>query len=266
MSNKVTITGISTSELPRLSAKETAELLLAVHGKAVGESGLPALPPEVAREKLIMANARLVLSLVQRFRNTKENKDDLFQVGILGLIKSIDNFDVTLNVRFSTYAVPMILGEIRRYIREGSALKVGRSIRDIAYQAVKAREKLELLSLREASLTEIAQEIGVEYREVVSALDAIAEPVSIYEQVFCDNEDGMEVIDQIKDNRAEFEYEDIITLRDGLTGLAEKEQKVLIYRYYSGLTQTEIATTLSISQAQVSRLEKTAIDKLRLAF
>lgn len=255
MSNKVTITGISTSTLPKLTAKESEQMIRQIKS---GRSDL--------RETFLMANARLVLSMVQRFGRSKENADDLFQVGMLGLMKAVDNFDVSLNVRFSTYAVPMVLGEIRRFVREGTAMKVGRNLRDIAYRAVQARDRLERARVHEVSLAEIAAEIEVPYREVVSALDAIAEPLSIYDPVFSDTDDGMLVLDQIKDGRNEIDFVDRLTLRDGIKNLPERERLVVLYRYFQGRTQTEIAEALQMSQAQVSRLEKNAIGRLKEAF
>lgn len=253
--NKVCITGINTSTLPKLTAKESEQMIKLI------KSGRTDL-----REQFLMANARLVLSLVQRFHNTKECADDLFQVGMLGLIKAVDNFDVSLDVRFSTYAVPMVLGEIRRFVREGTAMKVGRNLRDIAYKAIQARDKLERERVQEANLTEIAKEIDVPYREVVSALDAIAEPVSIYEPVFNDTGDGMLIVDQIKDGGSDIDYADLVTLREAIKKLPERERQVLLYRYYRGHTQMEIAAALHMSQAQVSRLEKSAISELKSAF
>lgn len=249
------VTGIDTAKLPKMSGAEQQETLLAIKN---GRTDL--------REKFLLANARLVLSAVQRFDNTRESPDDLFQVGMIGLMKALDNFDVTLNVRFSTYAIPMVIGEIRRYIREGSAFKVGRNVRDIAYRAVKARESLEARGVREASLSEIADELGVPYREVVGALDAIAEPQSIYEQAYGSDEEGAEIIDLVKDSRADSDYADRIVLRDGIEALPEREKRVIIMRYYHGRTQTEIADELEMSQAQVSRLEKSAVARLRETF
>ena len=249
------VTGIDTAKLPKMSAAEQRETLLAIKN---GHTEL--------REKFLLANVRLVLSAVQRFENTRESPDDLFQVGMIGLMKALDNFDVTLNVRFSTYAIPMVIGEIRRYIREGSAFKVGRNVRDIAYRAVKARESLEARGIREASLSEIADELGVPYREVVGALDAIAEPQSIYEQAYGSDDEGAEIVDLVKDPRADGDYADRIVLRDGIEALPEREKRVVIMRYYQGRTQTEIADELEMSQAQVSRLEKSAVAKLREAF
>lgn len=255
MSYKVVITGISTSELPRLTAKETDEMLRRIKN---GETDL--------REKFLESNMRLVLSMVQRFKTDKESADDLFQVGMLGLIKALDNFDVNLNVRFSTYAVPMILGEIRRYIREGTAMKVGRGLRDIAYKAMQARDKLELSRANEVTLTEIAKEIDVPYREVVSALDAISEPVSIYESVYSDSDDSVMVVDQISDTADMDSILNGITLNEEIAKLPDRERMVVLLRYYQGRTQMEISALLKMSQAQVSRLEKSAIQRLKTAF
>lgn len=255
MAYKVVITGISTSELPRLTAKESEDMLKRIKN---GETEL--------REKFLESNMRLVLSMVQRFKNDKNNADDLFQVGMLGLIKALDNFDVSLNVRFSTYAVPMIMGEIRRYIRESTGMKVGRGLRDIAYKAMQARDKLELSRSNEVSLTEIAEEIDVPYREVVSALDAISEPVSIYESVYNDSDDSLLVVDQISDTQDMDSILNGVTLSEEISKLPERERKVLLMRYYQGQTQMEISAQLNMSQAQVSRLEKSAIQRLKAAF
>lgn len=255
MSYKVVITGISTDKLPRLSAKESEDMLRRIKN---GETNL--------REKFLESNMRLVLSMVQRFKTDRENADDLFQVGMLGLIKALDNFDVTLNVRFSTYAVPMIMGEIRRYIRESTGMKVGRGLRDIAYRAMQARDKLELSRTNEVTLTEIAEEIDVPYREVVSALDAISDPVSIYESVYSDSDDSVMVVDQISDTADLDSILNGVTLSEEIAKLPERERQVLILRYYQGRTQTEISSSLKMSQAQVSRLEKSAIQRLKAAF
>lgn len=218
------------------------------------------------RSAFIEGNMRLVLSMVQRFKTDKVNYDDLFQVGMLGLIKALDNFNVNLNVRFSTYAVPMILGEMRRYIRESTALKVGRGIRDIAYQAMLAREKLELSRENEVTLTEIASEINIPYAEVVSALDAISDPISIYESAYNDGEETVLVVDQISDDDNEEELLNRITLSDEVKRLPEREREIIMLRYYQGKTQMEISDALCMSQAQVSRLEKNAIARLKQAF
>jgi len=255
MSNKVVISGISTSQLPKLNAKQTEELIRRIKN---GETHL--------REEFLMGNIRLVLSMVQRFKIDKDIADDLFQVGMLGLIKALDNFDITMNVKFSTYAVPMILGEIRRFIRDSTALKVGRSLRDIAYRAMQARDKIETAKAREASLMEIAQEIDIPYKDVVCALDAIAEPISIYESVYSDGEDSILVVDQLSSDEGEDDLLDNLTLKDEIKKLPPKEKEIIIMRYFKGKTQMEISKALNISQAQVSRLEKSAIAHLRKAF
>ncbi|HHU43174.1 MAG: sigma-70 family RNA polymerase sigma factor [Bacillota bacterium] len=255
MSNKVVISGICTSQLPKLDAKASEELLKRIKN---GETEL--------REEFLMGNIRLVLSMVQRFHTDKDIADDLFQVGMLGLIKALDNFDINMDVRFSTYAVPMILGEIRRFIRDSTALKVGRSLRDIAYRVMQARDKLEEGRESEVSLMEIAKEIDVPYKDVVCALDAIAEPVSIYESVYSDGDDSILVVDQLKCDKDEDDLLNSITLKDEINNLPEKEREILYLRYFKGDTQMEISKKLNISQAQVSRLEKSAIAHLRKAF
>ncbi len=251
--NKVRITGVNTSSLPVLCAKESEEILRRIKK---GEENL--------RDLFIEGNMRLVLSLVQRFNTDKVSPDDMFQLGVLGLIKALDNFNVDLNVRFSTYAVPLIIGEIRRYIRESTALKVGRGVRDIAYRAMQARTKLEKEKTN-VDLAEIAAEIQVPYVEVIGALDAISEPLSLYEKSYNDEESIM-VVDKIKDPEGEEELIDRLTLDGEIKKLPEKEQKIIDLRYYQGKTQTEISQELQISQAQISRLEKSAIGKLRTAF
>lgn len=255
MSNKVVISGMCTSQLPKLTAKQSEDLIKRIKN---GETHL--------REEFLIGNIRLVLSMVQRFRIDKDIADDMFQVGVLGLIKALDNFDVTLNVRFSTYAVPMVLGEIRRFIRDSTALKVGRSLRDVAYRAMQARDKLEIGRSSEVSLMEIAQEIDVPYRDVVCALDSIAEPVSIYESVYSDGEDSILVVDQLSADKDEEDMLDNLTLKDEIKKLPPKEKQILVMRYFKGDTQMEISQQLNISQAQVSRLEKSAIAHLRKAF
>ena len=255
MSHKVVITGVSTDDLPKYSTKEIEELLRKIKN---GENRL--------RNKFIEGNLRLVLSMVQRFKTDKVSADDLFQVGILGLIKALDNFNVSLNVRFSTYAVPMILGEMKRYIRESCALKVGRGIRDIAFKAMTAREKLERCATKEVTLEEIASEIAVPYKDVVGALDARSEPVSIYEAVYNDGEESTLVVDKISDTETEDEKFNKLTLRQEIDKLPDREKNVIKMRYFQGKTQTEISEELNISQAQVSRLENSAIKQLKAAF
>ncbi len=252
-SHRVRITGLDTSTLPMLCAKESEEMIKRIKN---GETEL--------RDKFIEGNMRLVLSLVQRFHSDKVSADDMFQVGVLGLIKALDNFRVDVGVRFSTYAVPMIIGEIRRYIRESTALKVGRGVRDVAYKAMQARGRLEKND-PDVSLTEIAAEIGVPYVEVIGALDAISEPISIFETVYNGDEESMLVVDRIKDPEQDDMF-DKIALGDEISKLPEKERTIVDMRYYQGKTQTEISKELSISQAQISRLEKSAIEKLREVF
>lgn len=255
MSNKVEISGICTSQLPKLTAKDSEILLKRIKN---GETHL--------REEFLLGNMRLVLSMVQRFKIDRDIADDLFQVGMLGLIKALDNFDITLNVRFSTYAVPMILGEIRRFMRDSSALKVGRSLRDIAYRAMQARDKLEYGRNSEASLLEIANEIDVPYKDVVCALDSIAEPISIFDSVYSDGEDSILVVDQLSDEKGEDFLINNTTLKNQIKKLPPRESEIIMLRYYKGATQMEISNLLNMSQAQVSRLEKSAISHLKEAF
>lgn len=246
--HKVNICNLNTQTLPKLSNGECEELLIQA------KSGDMA-----SHEKLVMANIRLVLSVVQRFRN-KGNSDDLFQVGIVGLLKAIDNFDPSFNVRFSTYAVPMIIGEIRRYVKEGTSIKVSRSMRDIAYKTLKAREEMSLSAQKEPSLMEVAAEIDIPYKDVVTALDAVSEPVSLQECVYNDSDDNLSLQEQISDKRCSEEgWINDISIRQALNMLPERERKIVYLRYYLGKTQVEISSILEISQAQVSRLEKGAL-------
>ncbi len=249
------VMGIDVEKLPKLSTRELEDSL-----RIIRESG-----DEKLREQFLLANLRLVLVAVSKFKTQKESADDLFQVGMLGLIKATDNFDLSLGLKFSTYAVPMIYGEIRRYCREGTAFKVGRAVRDVAYKAVQAREKLERDG-KEASLNDIAVELGVPYYEVVSALDALAEPQSMYQEVYEGDEGGVEIIDLVKDPKSESDYVERITLFESVKALPVRERKVIEMRYFMGSTQTEIARELEVSQAQVSRLEKGAIEKLKNSF
>ena len=255
MAKKVAICGVDTNALPKLKNSEIEELLKKVK-----------MGDELAREQFIVANLRLVLSVVQRFQNKKEKGDDMFQVGCVGLLKAIDNFDMSLNLKFSTYAVPMIIGEIRRYLRDNNSIRVSRSLRDIAYRAMSARERLESKSTNEVCLEEIAAEICVPYSEVVSALDAISDPISIYESVYSDGEEGMLVVDQISDPETEEDKMNKLTLKEGIDRLPERERDVIKMRYFQGKTQTEISQELNMSQAQVSRLENSAIKQLRASF
>lgn len=254
MQGKVEICGVNTSKLKVLKNEEMEQLLLR------SKEG-----DEQAREELIAGNLRLVLSVVQRFIHRGENADDLFQVGCIGLIKAIDNFNVDLDVRFSTYGVPMIVGEIRRYLRDNSAMRVSRSMRDTAYKVLQAKEKLLELHQREPTIEEIAGELGVRREEVVFALDAIADPVSLYEPLFSDPAgDTICVMDQVKDDRNTDEnWLEHIALREAIGKLSERERHILALRFFQGRTQMEVSAEVGISQAQVSRLEKNAITQIR---
>lgn len=250
---KVEICGVNTSKLPLLSAKEKDELIKKV--KAGDKE---------AREKYIRGNLRLVLSVVQRFSGNGENMDDIFQIGCIGLIKAIDNFDLSLNVRFSTYAVPMISGEIRRHLRDNTQVRVSRSLRDTAYKAIYAKEKLMKEHQKEPTMNEIASEIGMSKEEIVYALDAIQTPVSLYEPVYTDGGDALYVMDQIGDNKnTEENWVKSIALKDAVKRLTQKEKEIIMLRFYEGRTQMEVAGELGISQAQVSRLEKNALRNMR---
>ena len=250
--NKVEICGIDTSKLKLLKESEKTELLLKSRN---GDKN--------AREELINGNLRLVLSVIQRFSQRGENLDDLFQVGCIGLIKSIDNFDLNQNVRFSTYAVPMIIGEIRRYLRDYNPIRVSRSVRDTAYHAMQIKEKIIAETQREPSVEEIAGIMGVKRETVVLALEAIVEPISIYEPVYYDAGDTIYVMDQIGDRHSDVDWIDEILLKKAINNLPEREKKILSLRFMNGMTQTEVASEIGISQAQVSRLEKGALDKIK---
>lgn len=253
MQGKVEICGVNTSRLPVLKNEETRELL------ERARSG-----DFAAREKLIGGNLRLVLSVIQKFANRGENLDDLFQVGCIGLIKAIDNFDTSQGVRFSTYGVPMIAGEIRRYLRDNSSVRVSRSMRDLAYKALQAREKLTAESGRTPTVDEIAKAVGVKRSDVVFALDAIADPVSLSEPAYQDSEDSVPVMEQLRDTRDTPEsWLERLALTDAIAALGEREKRILALRYYQGKTQTEVAREIHISQAQVSRLEKNALDSIK---
>ena len=256
MALRVEICGIETSKLPKLTAKESRDLL-----------GQIKAGDEAARDYFIFANMRLVLSLVQRFDNKNVASDDLFQVGCVGLLKAINNFDTTLNVMFSTYAVPMIIGEIRRYLRDRTSIKVSRSMRDLAYQAIQARDRLSINSDSAPSLAEIASEIDVDIREVACVLDAISEPISIYEPVYSEGEDTILLMDQLTDTTSSDDiWIENVSLKDAIKALPERERKVLELRYFKGKTQIEISNEVNISQAQVSRLEKSAINRMKAFF
>ena len=250
--NKVEICGVDTSKLPVISEKEKIELL-----RKAREGDLN------ARDKMIASNLRLVLSVVQKFSNRGENLDDLFQVGCIGLIKAIDHFNPEMMVRFSTYGVPMIIGEIRRYLRDNNAVRVSRSMRDIAYKALGIRERLIGEKLVEPTIEEIAAEMGVATHEVVTALEAIVEPVSLYEPVYSDGGDTIFVMDQIGDPNSDSDWLDEISFREAVQSLAEREKRILSLRFVMGQTQMEVANEVGISQAQVSRLEKGALDKIK---
>lgn len=250
---KVEICGVNTSKLPLLSNEEKEVLF-----KRILKGDLE------AREQYIKGNLRLVLSVIQRFSNTNENVDDLFQIGCIGLIKAIDNFDISQNVRFSTYAVPMILGEVKRYLRDNNAIRVSRSLRDTAYKAIYAREGLMKLNLKEPTIIEIAAEVGVSKEEITYALDAIQSPVSLYEPVYTDGGDPLYVMDQLRDkkNSEELWVEDI-SLNEAMKRLPERERHIIDMRFFEGKTQTEVADEIHISQAQVSRLEKNALKSMK---
>ncbi len=253
MQSKVEICGVNTAKLPLLKHDETTSLL--IKAKA-GDMQ--------AREKLISGNLRLVLSVIQKFTARGENADDLFQVGCVGLIKAIDNFDTSHDVRFSTYGVPMISGEIRRYLRDNSAIRVSRSVRDTAYRVLQAKEKLTNDSQREPTVDEIARELGLRKREVVFALDAIADPVSLYEPVYTEGGDSVCVMDQIGDAKnTPDSWLEHLALNEAVSRLSDREKRILALRYYDGRTQMEVAQEIGISQAQVSRLEKNAVNQIK---
>lgn len=250
---KVDISGIDTSQLPKLSASECDELLKRI------KSG-----DKEARDLFLRANMRLVLSCVGRFSKSQESADDLFQVGMVGLLKALENFDISLNVRFSTYAVPMILGEIRRAIRDRTTIKVPRSMRDTAYRALKTREEMLKNNANDPTMLEIAEEIGVPLSEVACALDAVSDPVSFYEQVYNDSDEGIELVDQLADQKENSEnWTEKLALYEALKDVPEREMQVIRLRYFDGKTQVEISKLVGISQAQVSRLEKSALCKIK---
>lgn len=252
--NKVEICGVDTAKLPVWNNTEMRQLF----------SQLQEQGDKYAREQLVQGNLRLVLSIIQRFHNRGEHVDDLFQVGCIGLMKAIDNFDLGQNVRFSTYAVPMIIGEIRRYLRDNNPIRVSRSLRDTAYKALQARDLLTTRFGREATLLEIANQLKMAKEDVAFALDAIQDPVSLFEPIFQDGGDPIYVMDQISDERnRDSQWIEGIALRDAMGRLNEREQMILAMRFYEGKTQMEVAEEIGISQAQVSRLEKSAIGQMR---
>ena len=246
------ICGVNTANLKVLTENEKMQLLKRMHA---GD--------RKAREELVNGNLRLVLSVIQRFTQRGENLDDLFQVGCIGLIKSIDNFDISQNVRFSTYAVPMIIGEIRRYLRDNNAIRISRSVRDTAYRAMQVKERLTTEKLRDPTVEEIARELDLPKEEVVMALEAIVDPVSLYEPVYSDGGDTIYVMDQIGDKSDDINWLDELSMKEAITHLNDREKKILSLRFFQGKTQVEVAKEIGISQAQVSRLEKCALTKVK---
>lgn len=251
--SKVVISGINTSELTVLKEEEKIELLKEI--KATGS--------KEARDKLIKGNLRLVLSVIQKFTGRGEDIDDLFQIGVVGLIKAINNFDLTKEVRFSTYCVPMISGELRRYLRDYGQVKVSRSLRDLAYKAIQAKERLTLKNQREPNIEEVAKEIDAKRADVVIALESISDPVSLYEPVYSDSGDTLYIMDQIGDKNDIDGWLDELSIRDAIKELGERERNILYLRFLQGKTQVEVANEIGISQAQVSRLEKGAINRIK---
>lgn len=251
--NKVEICGVNTSKLPVLKNSVMRELF-----KKVQQGDFS------AREELIKGNLRLVLSVIQRFTNRGEYVDDLFQVGCIGLMKAIDNFDLSQNVKFSTYAVPMIIGEIRRYLRDNNPIRVSRSLRDIAYKALQVRDNLVNRNSQEPSINEIAKELNIPREEIVFALDAIQEPVSLFEPIYHDGGDPIYVVDQIGDEKnIDVNWVETLSVKEAMSKLNERERHILTLRFFEGKTQMEVAEEIGISQAQVSRLEKAALHYMR---
>ena len=253
MNKKVEICGVNTSKLPVLTRKQKEELFVKIkQGDAI------------AREEFINGNLKLVLSVIKKFSNRKENPDDLFQIGCIGLIKAIDNFDVTQGVQFSTYAVPMIIGEIRRYLRDNNAIRVSRSLRDIAYKALSAKEKLSTTNFKEPTINDISKEIDIPKEDIVMALDAIQDPISLFEPIYHDGTDAVFVVDQVRDDKnTDDAWLEKIALKEAMKKLNKREKQILKMRFYQGKTQMEVAEEISISQAQVSRLEKSALNHMR---
>lgn len=253
MANKVEICGVNTSKLPRYKDKEMHEMLMAIKA---GDMAV--------REEFIKGNLRLVLSVIQKFSGRGESPDDLFQVGCVGLIKALDNFDMSHGVKFSTYAVPMIIGEIRRYLRDNNSIRVSRSMRDTAYKALTVREQLNRQLQREPTVDEIARELEMKREDVVLALDSIQDPVSLFEPVFNDNGDPVYVMDQICDMKnTDASWIENLSLSEAMKKLSPREQRILDMRFFQGKTQMEVADEISISQAQVSRLEKNALNYMK---
>ena len=251
--HKVEICGVNTYTLPVLTKEERKELMIKL------KSG-----DMEARERFIEGNLRLVLSIIKRFSNSDENADDLFQIGCIGLIKAIDNFDMSMGVQLSTYCVPMIIGEIRRYLRDNNSIRVSRSLKDIAYKAIYAKEKYIKNNLKEPTINEIASEVGISKEEIVYALDAIQSPVSLYEPVYSEGGEALYVMDQISDKKNKEEnWVETLALNESMNKLSERERYIIELRFFEGKTQMEVANEINISQAQVSRLEKSAIKSMR---
>ena len=250
---KVEICGVNTAKLPLLTTEEKEELFKRI---LAGD--------KQAREDYIKGNLRLVLSVIQRFSGNNENVDDLFQIGCIGLIKAIDNFNPGLGLRFSTYGQPMIIGEIRRFLRDNNSIRVSRSLRDTAYKAIYAREMLLKKNQKEPSITEVASEVGISREDIVYALDAIQNPMSLYEPVYTDGGDPLTVMDQVRDTKnTDEQWVERIALREAISTLGEREKRILALRFFDGRTQMEVASEVGISQAQVSRLEKAALEQFR---
>ena len=251
--NKVEICGVNTSELPVLSEKEKTELMTKIKAGDL-----------LAREKFIDGNLRLVLSVIQRFSHRDENADDLFQIGCIGLIKAVDNFDLKHNVKFSTYAVPMIIGELRRYLRDNTPIRVSRSLRDIAYKTLRAKEDYINLHSKEPSIEELSEILQIPKEDIVFALEAIQAPVSLFEPAYSDGTDTLFIMDQVKDSKNTDEsWLEEIALKEAMTKLSEREKLIVNLRFFSGRTQMEVAEEIGISQAQVSRLEKNALERMK---
>jgi len=249
---KVEICGVNTAKLPVLKECDKSRLL-----KSAREGN------KAARSQLVEGNLRLVLSVVQKFANRGENPDDLFQVGCIGLMKAIDNFDISQNVRFSTYAVPMIIGEIRRYLRDNNSIRVSRSMRDTAYKAMQTKEELINRDLKEPTVEQIAKEMGINKAQVVTALEAIVEPMSLYDPVYSDSGDTIYVMDQIGDKSSDTDWIEEIAIKEAVERLDAREKRILSLRFFNGKTQMEVSKEIGISQAQVSRLEKSALDRIK---
>ena len=251
--NRVEICGVNTSEIKVLSEKEKEALLKKIKA---GDGG--------AREEFITGNLKLVLSVIKRFAGRGESADDLFQIGCIGLIKALDNFDVSQNVRFSTYAVPMIIGEIRRYLRDNNSVRVSRSMRDTAYKALSVKEEMQKKLQRDPTAEEIAKELSLPRRDVVVAMEAIVDPVSLFDPVYNDDSDSLYIMDQIKDKKeTDSGWIEEISIKQAVASLSEREKNILSLRFYGGKTQTEVAKQIGISQAQVSRLEKSALSQIK---